>query len=137
VPYDGTAAQSTVTMRHSVTAVLILIASCMAAEAQQKAKGFEPFDFTTTDPFGRYTMLDLKRVDQHHVETLVRRVSTKSGSLAFTRRLIDCRGEMRFKTLGSNDSLEALSKSKPDTRWNTFVEGSTAHATAVNGCAFH
>jgi hypothetical protein len=122
-------------LRFLALTLCFLVTLPITTEAQQRPKGFEPFDFTTTDPFGRYTMLDLKRVDKHHVETLVRRVSTKTGSLAFTRRLIDCRGQMKVKTLGSTDSMEALSRAKPDTHWAPLVEGSSAHATAVNGCA--
>jgi hypothetical protein len=121
-------------LRFPTLLLCFLVTLPLATRAQQGPKGFEPFDFTTGDVLGRYTMLDLKRVDKHHVETLVRRVGTKTGSLAFTRRLIDCRGQMRVRTLGSTDSLEALSKAKPDTKWATLVEGSSAHATAVNGC---
>lgn len=107
----------------------------LATAEAQKAKAFEPFDFTTSDTFGRYTMMDLKRVNKDHVETLVRRMSTKSGEVVFTKRLIDCRGAMQFKTLASANTLEALSSSKPDTKWSPLVQGSSAHATAVNGCS--
>ena len=111
-----------------------LVVLALPGTAQQASK-FEPFDFPTGDALGVYTMLDLKKVDKHHVETLVRQRMIRSGNLSFTRRLIDCRGSMRYKTLGSAfDDIEGLKRSKPDTKWNTLVPGSSAHGTALAAC---
>jgi hypothetical protein len=98
-------------------------------------QGFKPFDFPTQDQAAVYTMLELKKIDRDQVETLVRQKMKRSGNEAYTRRLIDCRGSMRYKTLASAFDMAGLKQSKPDTRWNTFVEGSSAHDTAVAACA--
>jgi hypothetical protein len=122
-------------MRANTLMVLAGALTVLAASAVAQPKEFEPFDFPTGDPSGVYTMLEMRKVGKDQVETLVRQRMVRSGNLSFTRRLIDCKA-MRFKTLASAfDDMESLKRSKPDPNWSTFVNGSSAHGTAVAACA--
>src|SRR5829696_7258487 len=98
----------TAVLRMYIVGVLAILAHPTWAQTKPK---FEPFEFPTGDKLAVYTMLDLKKVGNNQVETFVQQ-KTRSGLLAFTRRLIDCKS-MRFKTLASSDSMEGLKRSKP------------------------
>lgn len=121
--------------KHAILGISIMGAIVVLAPPVMAQQGFKPFDFPTQDPAAVYTMLDLKKIDKDQVETLVRQKMKRSGNEAFTRRLIDCRGSMRYKTLASAFDMASLKESKPDPNWSTFVEGSSAHGTAVAACA--
>jgi hypothetical protein len=78
----------------SIYAALIAWLAAMTLPTEvHKVPKFEPFDFHTDDRHGLYTMLDMKKLDRHHVAAVLQRKSLKESGRqpSLLKRTIDCR----------------------------------------------